>query len=75
MLRYRNADLQTILRQVARWYDIDVEYTGNITDQRITGGVPSTAPLSTLLKTLDRLGVKFELQSNSKGKKLIVTGN
>ncbi len=28
---FRNTDLQTVMRQLSRWYDVDIEYQGGIT--------------------------------------------
>src|SRR5690606_23344278 len=27
---FKSADLKTILKQIARWYDVDIEYRGNV---------------------------------------------
>lgn len=61
-------DLKTILRQAMRWYDIEVEYRGDIQAETFAGEIPRNINLSELLKVLEITGVHFTLQ----GKKLTV---
>lgn len=62
------ADFGAIMRQIARWYDIEVEYHGNVTGH-IGGSISRSSQLSTVLKMLEKaVGVKFEVQ----GRKVIV---
>ncbi|MBV7531201.1 FecR family protein [Chitinophaga sp. sic0106] len=64
----QDASIQEIMRQVSRWYDVDVIYEGNITQQFI-GKIPRNTNLSDVLTILESTGyVHFEL----KGKQLTV---
>jgi ferric-dicitrate binding protein FerR (iron transport regulator) len=68
MFQFQGADLETILRQAARWYDIDVEYKQRISD-RFSGQISKNVNLSQLLKILELTGkVHFEIE----GRKIIV---
>jgi len=62
--------LTTIMRQVSRWYDVDITYEGNLRDDKFGGRISKNLPLSDILKSLEANGngVKFKLE----GKKLIV---
>ncbi|SEM82718.1 FecR protein [Mucilaginibacter gossypiicola] len=64
-----NEDIKTIMRQVSRWYDIDVEYQGDIPARLFTGGISRESNLSVLLKVLEINKIHFR----AAGKKLIVT--
>jgi transmembrane sensor len=66
---FNNTDIHTLMRQVSRWYDVEVEFQGNITDDGFTGKVPRSLPLSKLLNVLEQ----FELHFQIEGKKIIVT--
>ncbi|MEO7044566.1 MAG: FecR domain-containing protein [Ferruginibacter sp.] len=59
---FENADLATIMRQVSRWYDVDVVYDGKPTDARFGGGLSKSLPLSNVLKLMEANGVKFKLE-------------
>jgi ferric-dicitrate binding protein FerR (iron transport regulator) len=65
---FREDSIQSVMRQVARWYDVDVVYHGK-TDQDFFGKIPRNVPVSTLLKILESTGsVHFTIE----GKKIIV---
>jgi ferric-dicitrate binding protein FerR (iron transport regulator) len=63
-----NSDIKTLMRQISRWYDIDVVYEGKIKDQRFDGLISRDLQLSQLLQLLEAQGVHATLQ----GRKVIV---
>jgi len=65
---FDHASLETTMRQIARWYDISVEYQGTVPAQEFVGKIQRNMPLSSLLKGLSGEHVHFELQ----GRKLTV---
>ena len=60
-LLFKNADIQTIMRQVGRWYNVTVKYEGAIPKRTFTGGMPRNADLSALLKVLALNDIHFEV--------------
>lgn len=50
---FEDEDIQTIMRQVSRWYDVDVVYEGKIPDRRFQGGISRKSNLSSVLKVLE----------------------
>jgi len=62
------ADLHLIMKKIARWYDVDVEYEGGELNQMFGGEMPMSSNLSQVLEILRTSGVKFILD----GKKVIV---
>ncbi|RFS24977.1 FecR family protein [Chitinophaga silvatica] len=50
--RFRNTNIQTIMRQIARWYNIEVTYQGNLSDKRFTGIISRKENAASLLKIL-----------------------
>lgn len=66
--QFENADIKTVMRQLARWYDVDVSYKGNI-QQHFVGSISRNVNLSQVLFMLQQTGaVKFRID----GKQLIV---
>jgi ferric-dicitrate binding protein FerR (iron transport regulator) len=66
---YSNTDLPTIMRQMARWYDVEVIYQDPIND-RYTVDIPRTVPVSQLFKFIEMSGgVHFKIE----GKRITVT--
>lgn len=68
LILFEDTALEKILRQVARWYDIEVEYRGAPPERHFTGGVSRQAPLSEFLKVLEINEVPFQM----KGRKLMI---
>jgi ferric-dicitrate binding protein FerR (iron transport regulator) len=60
----RNTDIGTIMRQISRWYNVDIEYEGNI-HQRFWGSISKDVNVSQVLKILEATGgVKFKVEGN-----------
>ncbi|WP_188315950.1 FecR family protein [Chitinophaga agrisoli] len=59
---FRSANIRTIMRQVMRCYNIDVEYEGNIPERVFTGDIPRDAHLSELLQLLEVSKVRFKMK-------------
>jgi ferric-dicitrate binding protein FerR (iron transport regulator) len=66
--RYHSVDFETIMRQAARWYDVEIVYEGKIKGT-VTGGIGRDVNASELLQIMESTGkVSFEID----GKKIIV---
>jgi ferric-dicitrate binding protein FerR (iron transport regulator) len=56
-LSFNHVDLRTIMRQISRWYNVDVHYEGKIPDKRFGGVVDRNVNLSIILDFLQKNGV------------------
>ncbi len=65
---FQSADIGTLMRQVARWYDITVSYPNGMPKDKFSGKIGRNVNLSQLLEILKYSEVKFEL----KGRTLVV---
>jgi len=65
---FESADLKTILRQFARWYNVEVVYEGPVKNRKFFGIVKRSSSLSTVLEMLQDNDIIFKIE----GKKLIV---
>jgi hypothetical protein len=66
--QFNKTDLQTILRQISRWYDLDIKYVGIIAKKRFVGQVSRDTKLSGLLKILE----SSDIHITTEGKTLLV---
>ncbi|MFI5193293.1 MAG: FecR family protein [Chitinophagales bacterium] len=67
MFQFESATLDAIMRQLARWYDVEIEYRG-VTSKHFGGTISRNVNLSQVLKMLELTGeVKFMIE----GKKII----
>jgi transmembrane sensor len=59
-----NTDIGTIMRQISRWYNVDIEYEGKV-NQRFWGFISKDVNVSKVLKILEATGgVKFKVEGN-----------
>jgi ferric-dicitrate binding protein FerR (iron transport regulator) len=74
--RYKETSIRELMRQVERWYNVEVEFKTDRTDQYFTGIVSRSQNISALLQTLELTGtVHFQIDNHpTKGKqgKIIV---
>ncbi|MBX3238637.1 MAG: FecR domain-containing protein [Chitinophagaceae bacterium] len=67
---FNNADIPTIMRQLGRWYDLDISYRGVVPKKPYKGKIPRDFTLDEVLNALKLAGVNLEIYD----KTLIVTG-
>lgn len=67
--QFEKAEIPSIMREAARWYDVDIKYEGEIPKRRFTGSISRSVNLSELLKMLKYTGVNFKIE----GKTIVVT--
>jgi len=65
---FNKADIQTVMRQISRWYDVGVQYTGALPTDEFVGKISRSSKLSEVLRMLQLTGVHFRLED----KKLII---
>jgi transmembrane sensor len=66
---FDNADIGTVMRQLARWYDVEVVYETKEIASLFVGKMPRSLQLSEVLKALEISGdIKFRIE----GKRIIV---
>jgi transmembrane sensor len=68
LFQFTNANITTLMRQLSRWYDVDISYAGAVPDILTTGKAPRNISLSSLLKIIELSGIHYRIE----GKKLIV---
>lgn len=66
---FKSADIRSIMRQVERWYDVDVKYEGAIPVRTFTGDVSRKAPVSEVFNILKESGIHYRIEN----KILIIT--
>jgi ferric-dicitrate binding protein FerR (iron transport regulator) len=64
-----NPDLGVLMRQISRWYDVDVVFEGPVPDVHVGGVITRTASLSTVLEFLGENGVHY----TTRGKTILIS--
>jgi transmembrane sensor len=70
IIEFNDDELPYIMRQLSRWYDVDISFEGAIPKGSYNGAIPRKATLSEVMQILKLAGVKYWLDN----KKLVVTG-
>jgi transmembrane sensor len=64
---FKNADLGSILRQVRRWYDVEIRFDSDIPPEvTFSGEVPREVSLQQLIKALESKQLKFTLDAGER---------
>lgn len=67
--RFKGASLQEVLRQLERWYDVDIDYRNVPDDLKIFASIKRDKKLSSVLSALEEsTGIRFTLE----GRRLMV---
>lgn len=60
---FHNASIQSIMKTAARWYDADINYSGNLNEKQYGGRVSKYNNISELLKNLELTGtIHFKVE-------------
>ncbi|MBO9204112.1 MULTISPECIES: FecR family protein [Niastella] len=59
---FDNVDIQAIMRQLARWYNVQVVFKGKVPTRRFAGQVSRSMNLSQVLKILELSKVHFSIE-------------
>lgn len=65
---FNRSNLQTVMRQLARWYDVEIDYEGKIPERQFGGKIDRNSDLSEVLKILEESKIHFSIEE----KKIIV---
>jgi Fe2+-dicitrate sensor, membrane component len=71
IFNFHQASLQDVMRQLSRWYDIEIEYENGIPDMKFGGKMGRDVSLAKLLYFFKGSGVQFRIENA--GEKLVVT--
>jgi ferric-dicitrate binding protein FerR (iron transport regulator) len=65
---FSETDMATLMRQIARWYDVDIEYAGAIPNRKFGGEISRNSNAAQVLKIMEESDVHFKIA----GRKIIV---
>jgi ferric-dicitrate binding protein FerR (iron transport regulator) len=65
---FSETDMATLMRQIARWYDVEIEYAGAIPNRKFGGEISRNSNAAQVLKIMEESEVHFKIT----GRKIIV---
>lgn len=63
---FENVPLEEAMRQLARWYDIEVVYEQTVPRVQLGGTIKRSLPLTDVLYFLGNVGLRYKLEGNRK---------
>ena len=66
---FKDTEIEIVMRQISRWYDVDVKYEGKIPHMQITGKISRNVNASEILNMLSYTGIHFKIDK----KNIIIT--
>jgi hypothetical protein len=73
IFKFNHADIKAVMRQLSRWYNVDVAYEGVIPAERISGKIYKNVSASNALEILNSLKINFRIEESRGTKKIIIT--
>lgn len=61
LFHFEDADLHSVMRELGRWYNVDVRYEGQIIPQKFEGEMQRSLKLSQVLKLIAGMGIHYTL--------------
>ena len=58
---FEHSDIKTVMRQLSRWYDVEVRYEGKPTSESFGGEIQRNLKLSEVLDLLSGIGIHYTL--------------
>src|SRR5690606_15305993 len=71
VFQFERVKLDVLMRQIARWYDVELVYEGNLPQDEFVGDIKRSEDIQKVLRILQDGGIDIHLE----GRKLIVGRN
>ena len=65
---FKKADIETVMRQLGRWYGVTARYEGNLPKHHFSGAISNNLTLLEVLEILEKSNIHFRLD----GKEVVV---
>lgn len=62
--KFSRENIQTIMRQISRWYNVDVEYRGGVPTDEFVGKISRSSSIEGVLRILSLSNVQCQLEGN-----------
>lgn len=66
---FEDADIPTVMRQLSRWYNIEVKYSEKIPEETFTGEIGRSLTQEQLFKVLSQAKINFKVEG---GRRIII---
>ncbi len=64
LFSFDNVGIADVMKQLERWYDISIEFEGEVSQEKFSGEINRNISLNSLIKELERPGLHFQYKGN-----------
>ena len=64
VFNFNNENIESIMRQISRWYDVEISFEGQIPDVKFSGEIGRSLSLKQVLSILDETRIKYKISGN-----------
>jgi len=65
LFKFNSADIETVMRSIARWYSVDIKYQGPKAANRLTALIKRDSYVSDVLQILETSGYHFKIEGKT----------
>ncbi len=65
LFNFSNLDIETIMRQIGRWYNMQIIYEGKKPEGQFSGIIDRNTNLAFILKSLEYSGMRFKVETST----------
>jgi transmembrane sensor len=63
LFQFKDASVETVMRQISRWYDVEVSYEGQVPFRQFTGKISRNVKVSEVLNMLSFAGLNARIEN------------
>jgi transmembrane sensor len=75
LFQFQDSDIQNVMRQLSRWYDVDIDFDGKVPDTKLWGEVHRNVSIEKALEILSYFDLKYKILNNGHRKKITIKSN
>lgn len=65
LFNFNNLDIETVMRQIGRWYNMEIVYEGKKPEGQFSGIIDRNTNLAFILKSLEYSGIRFKVETST----------
>lgn len=64
LFSFNNSDIQSVMRQLGRWYNVDISFEGSIPENTFSGKIYRDEQITKVYELLDYYSIKYEVKGH-----------
>lgn len=73
LFQFQDSDIESVMRELSRWYDVEVEFEGKVPDIKLWGKVYRNVNASEALRILSYFDLKYRIIQKGNTKKIVIS--